>query len=97
MKLPQSLRSVYCYLSKRHLAYRGSGRPWWHIAYTLRYTSEVRSQSDYFRDIKETEIGEESLELAESHREAIGHAYVQQIAQVYLWPRSATSRVIVSC
>jgi DNA end-binding protein Ku len=36
------------------------------IGYTLRYTSEVRSQSDYFRDIKQTEIGEESLELAES-------------------------------
>jgi DNA end-binding protein Ku len=36
------------------------------IGYTLRYTSEVRSQSDYFRDIKQAEIGEESLELAES-------------------------------
>jgi DNA end-binding protein Ku len=36
------------------------------IGYTLRYTSEVRSQSDYFRDIKQTEVGEESLELAES-------------------------------
>jgi DNA end-binding protein Ku len=36
------------------------------IGYTLRYTSEVRSQSDYFRDIKPVEIGDESLELAES-------------------------------
>jgi DNA end-binding protein Ku len=36
------------------------------IAYTLRYTSELRNQSDYFRDIKPVEIGEESLELAES-------------------------------
>src|ERR1700722_2570142 len=36
------------------------------MAYTLRYTSELRNQSDYFRDIKSVEIGEESLELAES-------------------------------
>jgi len=36
------------------------------MAYTLRYTSELRDQSDYFRDIKPVEIGEESLELAES-------------------------------
>jgi DNA end-binding protein Ku len=36
------------------------------MAYTLRYTSELRNQSDYFRDIKPVEIGEESLELAES-------------------------------
>jgi DNA end-binding protein Ku len=36
------------------------------MAYTLRYTSELRNQSDYFRDIKSAEIGEESLELAES-------------------------------
>jgi DNA end-binding protein Ku len=36
------------------------------MAYTLRYTSELRNQSDYFRDIKQVEIGEESLELAES-------------------------------
>jgi DNA end-binding protein Ku len=36
------------------------------MAYTLRYTSELRNQSDYFREIKPVEIGEESLELAES-------------------------------
>jgi DNA end-binding protein Ku len=36
------------------------------MAYTLRYTSELRNQSDYFRDIKPVAIGEESLELAES-------------------------------
>jgi DNA end-binding protein Ku len=36
------------------------------MAYTLRYTSELRNQSDYFRDIKPVEIGKESLELAES-------------------------------
>jgi DNA end-binding protein Ku len=36
------------------------------MAYTLRYTSELRSQSEYFREIKSVEIGEESLELAES-------------------------------
>jgi DNA end-binding protein Ku len=36
------------------------------MAYTLRYTGELRNQSDYFRDIKPVEIGEESLELAES-------------------------------
>ena len=36
------------------------------MAYTLRYTSELRNQSDYFRDIKPVEISEESLELAES-------------------------------
>src|SRR3984885_255307 len=36
------------------------------MAYTLRYPSELRNQSDYFRDIKPVEISEESLELAES-------------------------------
>jgi DNA end-binding protein Ku len=36
------------------------------MAYTLRYTSELRSQSDYFREIKPVEVAEESLELAES-------------------------------
>jgi DNA end-binding protein Ku len=36
------------------------------MGYTLRYTSELRNQSDYFRDIKQVEINEESLELAES-------------------------------
>jgi DNA end-binding protein Ku len=36
------------------------------MAYTLRYSSELRNQSDYFRDIKEVKIDEESLELAES-------------------------------
>jgi DNA end-binding protein Ku len=36
------------------------------MAYTLRYTCELRNHSDYFRDIKLVEIGEESLELAES-------------------------------
>ncbi len=36
------------------------------MAYTLRYPDELRKQSDYFRDIKRTEIGEESLELAEA-------------------------------
>lgn len=36
------------------------------MGYTLRYANELRNQSDYFRDIKQVEIGEESLELAES-------------------------------
>ncbi|WP_260736386.1 non-homologous end joining protein Ku [Tunturiibacter lichenicola] len=36
------------------------------MGYTLRYSSELRNQSDYFRDIKQVEINEESLELAES-------------------------------
>jgi DNA end-binding protein Ku len=36
------------------------------IAYTLRYAAEVRNQNDYFRDIKQTEISEDSLELAET-------------------------------
>ncbi|WP_263383065.1 non-homologous end joining protein Ku [Granulicella arctica] len=36
------------------------------MAYTLRYSSELRSQSDYFRDIKDVEIDEDSLELAEA-------------------------------
>ena len=36
------------------------------MAYTLRYPSELRSQSDYFRDIKEVEINQDSLELAET-------------------------------
>jgi DNA end-binding protein Ku len=36
------------------------------MAYTLRYSNELRSESDYFKDLKATEINEESLELAES-------------------------------
>jgi DNA end-binding protein Ku len=36
------------------------------MAYTLRYPNELRSQSDYFRDIKVVEINEDSLELAEA-------------------------------
>ena len=36
------------------------------MAYTLRYPNELRSQSDYFRDIKAVEINEDSLDLAES-------------------------------
>jgi DNA end-binding protein Ku len=36
------------------------------MAYTLRYQNELRNQKDYFRDIKETQINEDSLELAES-------------------------------
>src|ERR1700733_301570 len=36
------------------------------MAYTLRYQNELRDQKDYFRDIKETLINEDSLELAES-------------------------------
>jgi len=35
-------------------------------AYTMRYTSELRGQSDYFRGLKQTEIGAESLELDEA-------------------------------
>jgi DNA end-binding protein Ku len=36
------------------------------MAYTLRYQSELRDQKDYFRDIKDAEINEDSLELAEA-------------------------------
>ena len=36
------------------------------MAYTLRYSNELRSESDYFKDLKAVEINEESLELAES-------------------------------
>jgi DNA end-binding protein Ku len=36
------------------------------MAYTLRYAAELRNQSDYFRDIKRSEISEDSLELAET-------------------------------
>lgn len=36
------------------------------MAYTLRYATELRSERDYFRDLKGVEINEESLELAES-------------------------------
>jgi DNA end-binding protein Ku len=36
------------------------------MAYTLRYQNELRDQKDYFRDIKETEIKQDSLELAEA-------------------------------
>jgi DNA end-binding protein Ku len=36
------------------------------MAYTLRYQNELRDRRDYFRDIKETEINDDSLDLAES-------------------------------
>ena len=36
------------------------------MAYTLRYSTELRSERDYFRDLKAVEINEESLELAET-------------------------------
>jgi DNA end-binding protein Ku len=36
------------------------------MAYTLRYPNELRSEKDYFRDLKGVEINEESLELAET-------------------------------
>jgi DNA end-binding protein Ku len=36
------------------------------MAYTLRYQSELRNQSDYFRDIKATAVDADSLELAET-------------------------------
>jgi DNA end-binding protein Ku len=36
------------------------------IAYTLRYSNELRNERDYFRDLKGVAINEESLELAES-------------------------------
>jgi DNA end-binding protein Ku len=36
------------------------------MAYTLRYSSELRNEQDYFRDLKAVEINEESLELAEA-------------------------------
>jgi DNA end-binding protein Ku len=36
------------------------------MAYTLRYQNELRDQKDYFRDIKDAEINEDSLELAEA-------------------------------
>lgn len=36
------------------------------MAYTLGYQGELRKQKDYFRDIKDAEINEDSLELAEA-------------------------------
>jgi DNA end-binding protein Ku len=36
------------------------------MAYTLRYSNELRNEREYFRDLKEVEINEESLELAET-------------------------------
>jgi DNA end-binding protein Ku len=36
------------------------------MGYTLRYQNELRSQRDYFRDIKEVQIDEDSLEMAEA-------------------------------
>jgi DNA end-binding protein Ku len=36
------------------------------MAYTLRYQNELRDQRDYFRDIKDTEVNADSLELAEA-------------------------------
>jgi len=36
------------------------------MAYALRYQSELRNAADYFRDIKETEINEDALEMAEA-------------------------------
>jgi DNA end-binding protein Ku len=36
------------------------------IGFTLRFQSELRDQREYFRDIKETQLNKDSLELAES-------------------------------
>lgn len=36
------------------------------MAYTLRYQNELRNAADYFRDIKETAINEDALEMAEA-------------------------------
>ena len=36
------------------------------MAYTLRYPSELRNGSEYFRDIRDVEINADSLELAEA-------------------------------
>lgn len=36
------------------------------MAYTLRYQNELRDRKDYFRDIKDVQINEDSLELAET-------------------------------
>ncbi len=36
------------------------------MAYTLRYANELRNANDYFRDIKDTAINEDSLEMAET-------------------------------
>jgi DNA end-binding protein Ku len=36
------------------------------MAYTLRYSNELRNESEYFKDLKAVDINQESLELAES-------------------------------
>jgi DNA end-binding protein Ku len=36
------------------------------MAYTLRYQNELRNAAEYFRDIKETAINEDALEMAEA-------------------------------
>jgi DNA end-binding protein Ku len=36
------------------------------MAYTLRYQNELRNSADYFREIKQTEINEDALEMAEA-------------------------------
>ena len=36
------------------------------MAYTLRYQAELRDAADYFRDIKDTEINQDALEMAEA-------------------------------
>jgi DNA end-binding protein Ku len=36
------------------------------MAYTLRYQNELRNHLDYFRDIKDIEVGDEMLEMAET-------------------------------
>jgi len=36
------------------------------MAYTLRYSNELRNEQEYFRDLKNVQINEESLELAEA-------------------------------
>jgi DNA end-binding protein Ku len=36
------------------------------MAYTLRYSNELRNEREYFRDLQKVEVNEESLELAET-------------------------------
>jgi DNA end-binding protein Ku len=51
---------------REHVVAIAPSEPRGMMAYTLRYQSELRDHKDYFRDIKDVEIREDELDLAES-------------------------------
>ena len=54
------------FAGREHIVAVAPSEPRGMIAYTLRYHSEMRDRKEYFRDIKDVVINEDSLDLAEA-------------------------------